>query len=592
MPLSKTCITTLIFITTFLLSGSCFAQGKNESRTRYAIPYNHKLIAPPGMVYVRGGTTTINYDQSSTDTNSAKKVSLTSFFMDKTEVTNQQYRQFVEWVLDSIAIVNYLKDDQYFISEGNDKSSSSDNGVKTDTTAAASTTMPADSSKPVFLDSAKLAGATTANDSPITKRRINWAKVDHDKIFNSKDENIKSKIAPMIDENGNIKKEMCQYTYRHIKRTSAVTHNIKDDKYVKETVNVYPNENVWNQDLSNAQTDLFVENYFKAPPFDDYPVVGVTWLQAMAFCDWRSNNARKYYNMPDYMNYYRLIYTLPSEAQFVYAAQGYYDMIYSATEHDTLDTVNLFPTVVDTYAVAHPERDLSQPVDTVELAKMMQKKSDDSLTAVKNAIKAERIAKYEAAHKRAANGNLYLLDYIKMLNFLQNGYKTGNEGTIVDSTPIHRDINGMLANFKQAEGDYWEDGAALTLPVMTYAPNEFGLYNMEGNVSEWVMDTYSPSAFSFVSDINPQLLYDADSTDADVMKRKVIRGGSFISNAKSLSPVYRDMELMNVSHCFLGFRCVMQAPEIITKATGTRNRTQRGKKTPGKLSGVRLPEIH
>jgi len=557
-------------------------------------------MAPPGMVYVKGGTTTINYDQSSTDTNSARKVSLTSFFMDKTEVTNQQYRQFVQWVVDSIAIVNYLKDDQYFINESSDKSGSTTTSTTT-TTTTTTTTAPVTTDSagaatmPAMTDSSKLAtGTTPANDSPITKKRINWSKVDHDKIFNTKDEGIKGKIAPMLDENGNIKKEMYVYTYKHVKHTSSVTHNSKDDKVVKEPVNVYPNENVWNQDLTNAQTDLFVENYFKAPPFDDYPVVGVTWMQAMAFCDWRSNNARKYYNMPDYMNYYRLVYTLPSEAQFVYAAQGYYDMIYSITNTDTLDTVNLFPVVVDTYATAHPERDINNnPItDSATLAKMAVQKTEDSLTKVKNGIKADRIAKYEAAHRRAANGNLYLLDYIKMLNFLQNGYKTGNEGTIVDSTPIHRDVNGMLSNFKQAEGDYWEDGAALTMPVMTFAPNEFGLYNMEGNVAEWVMDTYSPSAFSFVSDINPQLLYDADSTDADVMKRKVVRGGSFISNAKSLSPVYRDMELMNVSHCFLGFRCVMQAPEVITKTTATRNRTQRGKKTPGKLSGVRLPEIH
>jgi hypothetical protein len=88
------------------------------------------------------------------------------------------------------------------------------------------------------------------------------------------------------------------------------------------------------------------------------------------------------------------------------------------------------------------------------------------------------------------------------------------------------------------------------------------------------------------------LQYDADPNDAEVMKRKVVRGGSFIGNAKSLSPFYRDMELQNVAHCYVGFRCVMQAPEIVSKATATRNKTQRGKRTKGKFSGVRLPEIH
>ena len=149
----------------------------------------------------------------------------------------------------------------------------------------------------------------------------------------------------------------------------------------------------------------------------------------------------------------------------------------------------------------------------------------------------------------------------------------------------------MLENFKQEEGDYWEDGAALTTPVMAFSPNEFGLYNMEGNVSEWTLDAYSPSVFAFVSDLNPVLLYDADSTDADAMKRKVVRGGSFMSNAKSLTPYYRDLELQNIAHCFIGFRCVMQAPEIIYKNTSTRKTTVRGKHVKGKLSGIRLPEI-
>src|SRR3569833_186878 len=85
----------------------------------------------------------------------------------------------------------------------------------------------------------------------------------------------------------------------------------------------------------------------KVPPFDDYPVGGVTWEQANAYCNWRSSNAKAYYNMPEYMRYYNLVYTLPSEAQWVYAAQSFYDMIFEPVNKDTLDTVNLGPDVVD-----------------------------------------------------------------------------------------------------------------------------------------------------------------------------------------------------------------------------------------------------
>jgi formylglycine-generating enzyme required for sulfatase activity len=588
MLLNKTFITFLLLFAILFSSFRSSAQDNNKSRTRYVIPYGHKVMAPPGMVYVRGGVTQIKYDQSSTDTNSIKKVSLTSFFIDKSEVTNYQYRQFVNWVIDSIAIVNYLQDDSYFTNKETDSKSGAFNGNSGNGNNNGLVPPAGDTSKPVVT------APVTDTTHPVTtqaifktadssKRRINWSKVNHEKIWNGKNE----KLAPMLDENGNIKKEYYNFAYKYVRYSSAANHNGKNNEIKTQTLNVYPNENVWNQDLTNAQTDLYVENYFKVPPFDDYPVVGVTWEQARAFCYWRSMTADNYYNMPDYMNYYHLIYTLPSEAQWVYAAQGYYDMIYAPDElqADTLDTAFVNTDFHDSLVV---------PRDSATVAKIVEKYSTDSVTAAKNAREQQKAAKVEAYNKkkkRIANGNMYVMDYMKMMSFMRNGSRTGNEGKIIDSTVVHRDMNGMLVNFKQDEGDYWEDGVALTTPVMSFAPNEFGLYNMEGNVAEWTMDAYSPSAYSFVSDLNPMLQYDADSTDADIMKRKVIRGGSFMSNAKSLSPYYRDMELQNVSHCFVGFRCVMTAPEVIVKRTSTRNKTQRGHRTPGKLNGYRLPEI-
>jgi hypothetical protein len=145
-----------------------------------------------------------------------------------------------------------------------------------------------------------------------------------------------------------------------------------------------------------------------------------------------------------------------------------------------------------------------------------------------------------------------------------------------ERTPIASDKKGLMANFKQGEGDYTGDGSPFTVPVMSYSANKYGVYNMVGNVAEWTQDAYSPSAFAFVSDINPVLLYDADSNDADAMKRKVVRGGSFISNAKALSPYARDQYIQSNAHCYIGFRCVMAAPEILSNAVATRRKS--GKK--------------
>jgi formylglycine-generating enzyme required for sulfatase activity len=297
--------------------------------------------------------------------------------------------------------------------------------------------------------------------------------------------------------------------------------------------------------------------------------------------------------MPEYMKSYKLTYSLPSEAQWVYAAQGFYELVFPE-DTPTVDT-SAYASTDSVGVIALPTDSTQTPHDSAWVAAQVHKKFyDDSLKA---AIRDQKMVEKQktTVHKKSQpmNPNLYVMDYIKMLYFFNHRYNGYIDTTkAIDSTLIHKDPNGMLMNFKQAEGDYWEDGAALTAPVMSFAPNEYGLYNMEGNVSEWTMDAYSPSAYSFVADINPVLMYDADSTDAEVMKRKVVRGGSFIGNAKSLSPFYRDMELMNVSHCYIGFRTVMLAPEIVQRNTSTRNKTLRGKRTPGKFSGTRLPEIH
>jgi len=457
MYVRRTFFAFLLFVTASSLSIYSSAQQKKANRIRPVIPYNHaRLAAPPGMVYIPGGSTIIKYSQSSTDTNSKKRVSLSSFFIDKTEVTNQQYRQFAEWVIDSVAITGYLKDDKYFLEN-------------------------------------------KSGDS--TKKRINWAKVNHKKIWESNDEDVKSKLQPMY-ENGQIRKDMYTFDYTYLKAVGTNT-KAKVGEYTTEPVNVYPDEKIWAKDLANSQTDVLVENYFTAPPYDDYPVVGVNWKQARAYAYWRSNTGGSYTDVADYMKYYHLTYSLPSEAQWVYAAQ---------------ENVSTEPSV----------NDEPTPISTSDSTNSAPKDSASMAMAAMNPV--------------------------------------------IDSTPVDRDKNGLLANFKQDEGDYTEDGSAFTLPVMSYAPNKFGVYNMVGNVSEWVLDAYSPSAYAFVSDVNPVLLYDADSTDADAMKRKVVRGGSFMSNAKALSPFYRDLELQNVSHCYIGFRCVMQAPEILTKKVQTRKK--------------------
>jgi formylglycine-generating enzyme required for sulfatase activity len=577
----------LLFTGVFLIAASSLSTTStaqdnpnyHKSRTRPVIPYRHlTLAAPPGMVYVPGGSVTIKYSQSSTDTNSKKRVSLSSFYIDKTEVTNQQYRMFTEWVIDSIAIVNYLKDDKWFLDPppGGWK----DDAAKTETTKvdtaavkdtllsalggdmSATAAAPAAATTPTVA--ATPANAVTDSNGRQIRRRINWEIVKHKDIFESNDDEIKAKIAPMFDPvTGKIKEELYTYSYTYLKATGT-NKNVKIGEYATESINVYPDEKIWFKDLNNSQVDILVENYFTQPPFDDYPVVGVTWKQARAFAAWRSHTNFDYANIADYLKYYKLQYSLPSEAQWVYAAGK--------------DIKN------SNQPVATPEPEPEATPDSVATAATTAPVTDSTgaaMPATDSAALSAITAATDAPAAPAAedeDGGGKKKKKKKKKN--SDDEEQVEEVAVVapakpdkNATPVDKDRNGsLLVNFKQEEGDYTEDGANFTLPVMSYSPNEFGVYNMIGNVAEWVLDAYSPSAFAFVSDVNPVLLYDADPKDGDAMKRKVVRGGSFVSNAKALSPFTRDYELQDNVHCYIGFRCVMSAPEILSKKVATRRR--------------------
>lgn len=385
--------------------------------------YNRSSIpAPPGMVYVPGGSIIMKYGSDPNDSSSYKKISLSPFFIDITEVTNAQYRDFLNWTVDSILVTTYLKDDKYFRK-----------AAKGDTT-----------------------------------RRINWSKVGKKPLWTSTNSKVQAALQAMLDH-GMLRQDMVNFVY--VSRLKGKTQ--KEDKYVSKSVNIYPNTMVWSTDFPNSQMDVMVQDYFTNPAFDDYPVVGVTWEQAQAFAAWRTMNPGYKSKKGKYGTGYKLPLSLPSEAQWVYAANGE-----EKTEQIAYG---------DTSAIAPRDK------------------------------------------------------------------KTG-----------------LAANFKQAEGDYTEDGSSYTVHVMSYAPNEFGLYNMVGNVAEWTLDAYNESAWAFVHDQNPVLIYNADSSAADIMKRKVVRGGSWKDNGAMLSPYTRAYEIQDIPHSYIGFRCVMPAPEILTKQVATK----------------------
>ena len=114
----------------------------------------------------------------------------------------------------------------------------------------------------------------------------------------------------------------------------------------------------------------------------------------------------------------------------------------------------------------------------------------------------------------------------------------------------------FYANFKPQEGNYVKDGHLITSRVGTYAPNDFGLYDMAGNVSEWTSTAYAESIDKLTSDLNPEYRYNAAIEDPYKMKRKIVRGGSWKDVAHNIRSDIRMWEYQNEQRSYIGFRCV------------------------------------
>jgi len=114
----------------------------------------------------------------------------------------------------------------------------------------------------------------------------------------------------------------------------------------------------------------------------------------------------------------------------------------------------------------------------------------------------------------------------------------------------------FLANFKPLRGNYVDDGGLITVAVGSYSPNEYGLFDMSGNVSEWTANAFDESAYTFMHDLNPDYKYEALPDDAVSMKRKVIRGGSWKDIGYFLQNGTRAYEYQDSAKSYIGFRCV------------------------------------
>lgn len=289
-----------------LLLSSCHKSGNGElvgveKRGKYFEP------APLGMALIPGRS--FNMGPGDQDVASAaaptRTVDLATFWMDDTEITNNEYRQFVYWVRDSIAR-KMLSDqfDQFKISA--DRKGNPIDPPILDWRTKLNYQNPdyKDALDPMYYQ---------GNDRIFGKKEIDTRKLNYSYYW------IDLKQAARSQNAFNFETQKYQGTVTD-RSGKVVPIDSRTSFVMNEGVNVYPDTLVWIRDYSYSYNEPWTKMYFSHPGFDDYPVVGVSWKQAKAFCMWRTNykngmlTGRGESPVQDYR--------LPSEAEWELAARG------------------------------------------------------------------------------------------------------------------------------------------------------------------------------------------------------------------------------------------------------------------------------
>jgi len=237
-----------------------------------------------------------------------------------------------------------------------------------------------------------------------------------------------------------------------------------------------PNVNVWREEL--AYNEPILENYFTHPSYGQYPVVGVTWEQAMDYCQWRTDRVNEKALMDAGV-------ILPTD--------------FSKLEKQTgLDSIaNNFVFNTQKYLTQNNYQPASGKNAKKDLYGQ-NRKVDMSDGILFSDFRLPTEAEWEFAAYGITSGKNGMVSEGKIYPWSGNQLRN----------PSKKQLGQMMANFVRGRGDMMgtsgslNDKATITAPVNAYFPNDFGLYNMAGNVNEWVLDVYRSTTFEDMAEYN------------------------------------------------------------------------------------------
>ena len=452
-------VTSLILTACMGSQSSAMATGGEVTGSR---GQNVSEPVPFGMVAVHKGSLKVGLENDTLWGMEipTRSISVDGFWMDEHEVSNSKYRQFVNWVRDSIirerlADPAYGGDETYKIEEDKEGNPITPhlnwskpiprkpNEDEERAIESVYVIHPIDGTK--MLDVKQLNYRYEIYDyAAAAQRRFRLNPEERDLNTDhavSEEKVMISKDTAWVDDEGKI-----------IRQTITRELSGPWDFLNTYIVNVYPDTTCWVNDFRNSDNETYLRNYFSNATYNDYPVVGVTWEQANAFCAWRTDYLLKGLG-PEarYVQRYRL----PTEAEWEYAARGK-----NQTE---------FP--------------------------------------------------WENEDVKTGNGCFY-------------------------------------ANFKPDRGNYTQDGSLITSRCGIFSANSNGLYDMAGNVAEWTSTVYTEAGVESMSDMNPELSYNAAKEDPYRLKKKSVRGGSWKDPESMILSAWRSYEYQNQPRSYIGFRCV------------------------------------